>query len=129
MNRFRITQGANVFDPMQEILPPARQGFGVMRTDVLQMHAAHVGGTLSAVFKAVTLGRKPPGKMCFCMKSTDFQRRLIALIGDGDGLDQHGAVGFQQTGAVAEIGFQIGRADRLDHFDGHQLVVLSVRSR
>ena len=49
---------------------------------------------------AVTDGMKLPGKMKRWMKSTDFERLLVELVLDRDGLQQHGAVRLQQLRAL-----------------------------
>jgi len=52
------------------------------------------------------------------------QRLFVAMVLDRDGLDRRQPVGFQQRADLGEIRVEIGGADRLDHLDRHQLVVL-----
>ena len=63
------------------------------------------------------------------MKSTDFSALVVELVLEGDGLQQHGALGLEQARAVPEVAVEERRADRLDHLDGDQLVVLARRGR
>ena len=48
---------------------------------------------------------------------------VIALVGHGDGLENHLAVGLQQIAAGRKIAAVELVANGLDHLDGHQLVV------
>ncbi|KAG0757094.1 hypothetical protein G6F22_020075 [Rhizopus arrhizus] len=55
------------------------------------------------------------------------QRLPVAVVFDGDRLDQRAALRVEQAGDLAEVGLQILGADRLDHFDGDHLVVLALQ--
>ena len=50
---------------------------------------------------------------------------FIALIANGDGLQQHEAIGLEQGGAGLEVGGKVGVPYGLDHLDRYQLVVLA----
>ena len=49
------------------------------------------------------------------------------LIVDGDGLQNHGAVGFQQTIAGAEVRVIKPQPNRFEHFDADDLVELAAQ--
>src|SRR3546814_8223915 len=53
-------------------------------------------------------------------------RLFVALVANGDGLQQHQPVVLEQPRALSEVSRQEVVADRFDHFDGHQLVELTV---
>jgi hypothetical protein len=50
---------------------------------------------------------------------------LVGAAGNGDGLEQHHALGLEQRAAASKESVQILGSHRLDHLDGHELVVLA----
>ncbi len=98
-----------------------------MRGDILQVNESQVRCPGNGVADGGDRGNAAARKNIAFDK---IHRSLVAiedLIADGDGLQRHQTVIFQQPAASMKKGCQIMMADGLDHFDGDQFVKFSVQ--
>ena len=103
------------------------QRAGVVQRDVLQPDQLHVGGTRHMA-RDHRIGRQLPARKDVALDEVGVaQGRRIALVRDGDGLDQRQTLGLEQMRYPREVVLVVLRAHRLDHLDGHQLVVLALQ--
>ena len=94
-----------------------------MGTDVQKTHQSHVAGTGDRIEHGSDRGYGAARKNVPLNEIHRTPRLFVALVCNGDRLQQHQAVVIEQAPALAEIVVVELVTDGLDHFDRHQLVV------
>ena len=98
-----------------------------MRGDILQLNEPQVCRLGNGIANGGNRGNAASGEN---IAFDEIHRSLVAienLIADGDGLQRHHTVIFQQPTASLKEGPVKMMADGLDHFDGNQFVKFSAK--
>ena len=94
---------------------------------ILDMHSAQVGNAGHGIGHAADRGQTTAGKDISLDEIHALPVALVVLIGDGDRLEQHLPGRPEQSGALPEEFVVKIVSDRFDHFDRHELVVLTIQ--
>ena len=108
-----------------KVFMPQAQGASVVQAEVFHVQQVHVGVAADDLQHVLYTGQRATREDVALDKVDAAFGLLKALFTNGDGLQQHQAVGLEQLGTLFEIGGQETMAHRFNHFDRHQLVVLT----
>src|SRR6185503_6824083 len=118
-----IAECTNCRQVGQQVAPPLVQRACIVRADVFEMEYAHIARACNRSAERTDRRQAASGEDVALDEIDRALRALVALVGDGDRLQQHGAMRFQQPAALREISVEVLMSDRLDHLDGYQLVI------
>ena len=88
---------------LAQVVVPQAQGAGVVQAEILHMVQVHIGFVGDYFQHLLHRGQRAAGEDIALDKVDAVFRLLVALVADGDGLQQHQAVGLEQLGALLEI--------------------------
>ena len=91
---FGVAEAAHLSDIGKEAFAPQAEGGGVMRGDVFQMKEPHVGGAGDGLRDGAYRGDAASRKNIALDKIHVALGVFIILVGNHNGLKQHGAFGF-----------------------------------
>ncbi|MNZ41380.1 hypothetical protein D3C78_589280 [compost metagenome] len=111
---------------MAQVVVPVAQGARVVGAEVLEVQQVHVAVAADGGQHRLDRRQRAAGEDVALDEVDAVARLAVALVADGDGLQQHQPVRLEQLRALAEVLGQVAVADRLDHLDRHQLVELAV---
>ncbi|CEE59684.1 hypothetical protein XACW160_290032 [Xanthomonas citri pv. citri] len=112
-----VTQRTHLRQLRHETLPPRTQGQRIARADVFQVEQAQIAGARDCA------GHRRDRRDEAAREDMPFdevhrmQRLFVAVVFDGDGLDQRFAIVSQQAADLGEVRIQILVADGFDHLD------------
>src|SRR5690606_10158539 len=117
---FVVTLAAHFVELVHETLAPVAQRERVAGADVFQVHQAQVAGARRGAGERADAGNEAAGEDEALDEVHRTQRLFVAMVLDGDGLDQGQALWLEQRGALGQVGVEVLVADGFDHFDRHQ---------
>ena len=112
---------------MAQVVVPDAQRARVVQAEIFHVVHVHVGLGSDDFQHFVNRRQRATGEDVALDKIDGVLRLFIALVTNGDGLQQHQPIGFEQVGALLEVGGQEAMAHGFDHLDGHQFVVLAAQ--